>query len=303
MTADAQESNLQHRERWLRHLRLERNLSRNTLDSYRRDTDRYLAWLGARSVTELNTGDVESFMASLAKGEGLAASTRARILAAVRNFHRFLTGEGVTEGDVADDVARPGQAASIPKALSIAEVTAILESCPNDDAASLIQIRDRALLEMLYSTGARVSELLGLDVDDVDPTEKLVIVRGKGAKERVVPVGDPALDALQHYLVRVRPAFNKKGSAALFLNRNGGRMGRQSAFNMVSSVSEKAGVAGVSPHSFRHSFATHLLEGGADIRVVQELLGHSNVVTTQIYTKVSPDHLREAWSESHPRSN
>ena len=303
MSAEASEENLRHRDRWLRHLRLERNLSRNTLENYRRDTDRYLAWVGQRGITELNTGDIESFMAGLAKGEHLAASTRARILAAVRNFHRFLTGEGVTAADVSDDVARPGQPASIPKALTVDEVTRILEACPNDDAASLIQIRDRALLELLYSTGARVSELLGLDLDDVDQTEKLIIVRGKGSKERVVPVGDPALEAMQHYLVRVRPAFNKKGSAALFLNRNGGRMGRQSAFNMVSAVAEKAGVPGVSPHSFRHSFATHLLEGGADIRIVQELLGHSHVATTQIYTKVSPDHLREAWSTSHPRSN
>ena len=155
---------------------------------------------------------------------------------------------------------------------------------------------------MLYSTGARITELLDLDVDDLDREQRVLLVRGKGGKERIVPLGRPALQAVERYLVRARPSLNKKGSPALFLNNRGARLGRQSGFKIVSQAAEVAGLEHVSPHSLRHSFATHLLEGGADIRVVQELLGHASVATTQIYTKVSPEHLREIWASSHPRT-
>ena len=155
---------------------------------------------------------------------------------------------------------------------------------------------------MLYSTGARITELLDLDVDDLDREQRVLLVRGKGGKERIVPLGRPALQAVERYLVRARPSLNKKGSPALFLNNRGARLGRQSGFKIVSQAAEAAGLEHVSPHSLRHSFATHLLEGGADIRVVQELLGHASVATTQIYTKVSPEHLREIWASSHPRT-
>lgn len=287
---------------WLRHLKIERNLSPHTLSNYERDIQRYVDWLGDKTLASVKTSDIDEFIAFLGKELGLARSSQARCLAAVRNFHQYLTGEGVVDLDVAADVAQPSRTTSVPKALTVDEINRILASVPNDETANTVQIRDRAVLELLYSTGARVSEVLGLDVGDIDAKEQLVLLRGKGGKERIVPIGQPALEALDHYSVRARPSLDVHHDRALFLNRRGRRMGRQSAFNMVASAAQRAGIEGVSPHSFRHSFATHLLEGGADIRVVQELLGHSTVATTQIYTKVSPQHLREAWSASHPRS-
>ncbi len=287
---------------YIRHLKTERDVSVHTLSNYQRDLDRYLEWLGNTSLQDVTATDIEDYLIHLRKDLNLAASSAARALAAIRGLHSFAHADGRLPFDVAADVPTPSLGGSIPKALSLAQVEALLNAVPAGDGASIINIRDRALLEMLYSTGARITELLDLDVDDLDREQRMLLVRGKGGKERIVPLGRPALQAVERYLVRARPSLNKKGSPALFLNNRGARLGRQSGFKIVSQAAETAGLDHVSPHSLRHSFATHLLEGGADIRVVQELLGHASVATTQIYTKVSPEHLREIWASSHPRT-
>lgn len=287
---------------FIRHLKTERDVSVHTLSNYQRDLDRYLEWLDAKALGDVTATDIEDHLVFLRKNLNLAASSAARALAAIRGLHSFAHADGRLPFDVAADVPTPSQGSSIPKALSLAQVEALLNAVPAGDGASQINIRDRALLEMLYSTGARITELLDLDVDDLDREQRMLLVRGKGGKERIVPLGRPALQAVERYLVRARPSLNKKGSPALFLNNRGARLGRQSGFKIVAQAADAAGLQHVSPHSLRHSFATHLLEGGADIRVVQELLGHASVATTQIYTKVSPEHLREIWASSHPRT-
>ena len=287
---------------YIRHLKTERDVSVHTLSNYQRDLDRYLEWLDVKALGDVTATDIEDHLVFLRKDLNLAASSAARALAAIRGLHSFAHADGRLPFDVAADVPTPSQGSSIPKALSLAQVEALLNAVPAGDGASQINIRDRALLEMLYSTGARITELLDLDVDDLDREQRMLLVRGKGGKERIVPLGRPALQAVERYLVRARPRLNKKGSPALFLNNRGARLGRQSGFKIVAQAADAAGLQHVSPHSLRHSFATHLLEGGADIRVVQELLGHASVATTQIYTKVSPEHLREIWASSHPRT-
>lgn len=287
---------------YIRHLKTERDVSVHTLSNYQRDLDRYLEWLDAKALEDVTATDIEDHLVFLRKDLNLAASSAARALAAIRGLHSFAHADGRLPFDVAADVPTPSQGSSIPKALSLAQVEALLNAVSAGDGASQINIRDRALLEMLYSTGARITELLDLDVDDLDREQRMLLVRGKGGKERIVPLGRPALEAVERYLVRARPSLNKKGSPALFLNNRGARLGRQSGFKIVAQAADAAGLQHVSPHSLRHSFATHLLEGGADIRVVQELLGHASVATTQIYTKVSPEHLREIWASSHPRT-
>lgn len=291
--------------RWRRHLQTERNVSPHTLNNYQRDIDRYQEWLGDREIADVTSNDIEQHLVWLQTDEpgrkGIAQSSAARALASIRSLHDFGEREKLLASNAAATVPVPKRGSPIPKALTIEQVASLLDATPNDNAASLVDIRDRAVLEMLYSTGARISELLDLDVDDVDQGERMVLVRGKGAKERLVPLGGPASKALEQYVVRARPGMNKKGSPALFLNMRGGRMGRQSGFKTVTQAAERAGLPPVSPHALRHSFATHLLQGGADVRVVQELLGHSSVATTQIYTKVTADHLREMWATSHPR--
>ncbi|AEI09327.1 tyrosine recombinase [Corynebacterium resistens DSM 45100] len=280
-------------------------MSAHTLSNYQRDIDRYQEWLGEREIADVTSNDIEQHLVWLQNDEpghkGIARSSAARALASIRSLHDFGEREKLLPSNVAVTVPVPKRGSSIPKALTVEQVSSLLDATPNDAAASLVDIRDRAVLEMLYSTGARISELLALDVDDVDQGERMVLVRGKGAKERLVPLGSPASEALEQYVVRARPAMNKKGSPALFLNMRGGRMGRQSGFKTVMQAAERAGLPPVNPHALRHSFATHLLQGGADVRVVQELLGHSSVATTQIYTKVTADHLREMWATSHPR--
>ena len=289
-------------QRWIRHLRTERDLSPHTLSSYKRDVGKYVTWLGDKDLGDVTATDIENYLVYVRGELGLAASSTARMLASVRGLHSFGFQERALPIDVAASVPAPARGASIPKAMSVDDVVRLIDACPNGDGAGPLQLRDRALVEMLYSTGARITELLDLDVDDWDAENQWVLVRGKGSKERIVPLGTPALRALEQYQVRGREALNKKGSPALFLNRSGARMGRQSGFKVVSEAAERAGVGPVSPHTLRHSFATHLLEGGADVRVVQELLGHASVATTQIYTKVSPQHLREIWATSHPRT-
>ncbi|HET8590996.1 MAG TPA: site-specific tyrosine recombinase XerD [Nakamurella sp.] len=297
---------------YLDHLTVERGLARNTLLSYRRDLTGYLRFLAAQGITgpaEVGEAQVAAYLGSLRApqdgAEPLAASSAARALVAARGFHRYLLAEGVTAADPSRDVHPPQPAKRLPKALAIEQVTALLEAVSTDDARGL---RDRALLEFLYATGARISEAVGLDVDDIDNTDPdagVVRLLGKGSKERIVPVGSYAAAALQAYRVRGRPALAGagRGSPAMFLNVRGGRLSRQSAWQVLRDAADRAGIrTPVSPHTLRHSFATHLLSGGADVRTVQELLGHASVTTTQIYTLVTVDALREVYATAHPRA-
>jgi integrase/recombinase XerD len=294
---------------YLDHLAVERGLSANTLAAYRRDLERYARFLGRAGVREPRTvrpEHVEGFLVAIRTGEDgrapLTASSAARTVVAVRGFHRFLLRDGIVDDDPADGVRPPVPPRRLPKAIGVAEVERLLSAAGTDTAAGL---RDRALLEVLYGSGARISEAIGLDIDDLDLDRGLVVLRGKGGKQRVVPVGSYAVRALDGYLVRARPELARRGRGlpAVFLNSRGGRLSRQSAWAVLAAAADRAGLAArVSPHTLRHSFATHLLEGGADVRVVQELLGHASVTTTQIYTKVTADTLREVYVAAHPRA-
>lgn len=299
--------------RYLRHLTVERGLAKNSILAYRSDLTEYQRFLEEQSIgspAEIAETTVLSFLEWLSRNRGLAASSVARILAAVRGLHRFWLIEGVLEVDVAATVKPPKTPRKLPKAIPLAAIEQLLAAAGPDPAGSLdaldhpVRLRDRAILEMLYATGARVSELVNLDVDDVIDSS-LIRLFGKGSKERVVPMGSYAQRALDAYLTRTRPGLAKlgRGTPALFLNQRGTRLSRQTAWQVIqdAAVAAKLEVE-VSPHTLRHSFATHLLEGGADIRVVQELLGHSSVATTQIYTMVTVDALREVYALAHPRA-
>ena len=301
---------------YLDHLTVERGLAANTLLSYRRDLRRYQAYLADQGVDELSAVTealVSGFLMKLREGDAdhppLGATSAARTVVAVRGFHKFAVRDGLADSDPAAAVKPPTPTKRLPKALPLADVEAILEA--SGAAGTTLSLRDRALLEVLYGTGARISEAVGLDVDDLDLDEGTVLLRGKGSKERMVPVGSYALEAVNAYLVRGRPELVSTGSTtgkgspagALFLNARGGRLSRQSAWTVLAKAAERAGVTrDVSPHTLRHSFATHLLDGGADVRVVQELLGHASVTTTQVYTLVTVDNLREVFATSHPRA-
>ena len=296
--------------RYLDHLTVERGLADNTLAAYRRDLDRYLAFLAGRGVEQLDAvdpGTVRAFVASVSAsthgpdGEPYRATTVSRALSTVRTFHRFAVREGLTEDDPTAGVVRPRLPRALPHPLTVEEVATILEAPRPEEPPGL---RDRAILELLYGAGLRVSELTGLDVDDLDVEAAAVRVLGKGAKEREVPIGRMARDAIDAYLTRGRPAFaGPRSRAALFLNTRGGRLTRQSCARLLETYAHAAGIRRrVTPHDLRHSFATHLLEGGADVRVVQELLGHASVATTQIYTLVTTEHLRSAYYAAHPRA-
>jgi integrase/recombinase XerD len=289
---------------------VERGLAPNTLASYRRDLRRYLAHLAARDVDapgQVTEPDVTSFLVTLREGDEehppLAANSTARAVVAVRGFHRFLLREGLVGSDPARGVRPPAPPKRLPKAISVEDVEALLAAAGADETPRAL--RDRALLELLYGCGARISEAIGLDVDELDLDSGTVRLLGKGSKERIVPVGSYAREAVSAYLVRGRPALVAAGSGspALFLNVRGGRLSRQSAWTVLRAAAERAGVRReISPHTLRHSFATHLLDGGADVRVVQELLGHASVTTTQVYTLVTVDRLREVYATSHPRA-
>jgi integrase/recombinase XerD len=289
---------------------VERGLADNTLKSYRRDLRRYigyLAGLGVEDVPQITESAVSGFLMSLREGDAehqpLSAGSAARTVVAVRGFHKFAVREGLALNDPAAGVRPPASAKRLPKALPLAEIEAILEAAGAPGTS--LALRDRALLEVLYGTGARISEAVGLDLDDLDLDEGTVLLRGKGGKERVVPVGSYARQAVEAYVVRGRPDLSAvgRGTPALFLNARGGRLSRQSAWAVLAKAAERAGVtAEVSPHTLRHSFATHLLDGGADVRVVQELLGHASVTTTQVYTLVTVDSLREVYATAHPRA-
>lgn len=321
-------------DRLLRQLAIERGLSKHTVAAYRRDLTGYLAVLEARGVTDASavTGeDVAAFRSSLAD-RGLATSSVARHLSAVKALHRWLVDEGLAADDVAKELRPPKLPQRLPKAISVSQMQRLLEvagaqTTDGDGAANVgkagdaaggsgavsdgaavdpARLRDRALLELLYATGARISELIALDVDDAASLTEhgLLRVTGKGAKQRLVPVGSYARAATDAWLVRGRAGFAAKGrgTPALLLGARGGRLSRQAAWEIIQRVAEEAGIAHVSPHTFRHSFATHLLEGGADVRVVQELLGHASVATTQIYTHVTADTLRDMYTTAHPRA-
>jgi integrase/recombinase XerD len=289
---------------YIRHLTIERGVAKNTIAAYRRDLRRYLEFLDARgieTIEQITELAVQDFAEQLTSVGGLSATSVARVLAGVRGLHKYWLLENLTNGDVAASVKPPKAPRRLPKAITVEQVEALLNAVSGDDP---IAVRDRAILELLYATGARITEIVSLDLDDlVDPT--LLRVLGKGSKERLVPVGRYAQTALDAYLVRTRPllAANGRGTAALFLNQRGGRLSRQSAWQIIHDAAETAKLPGeISPHTLRHSFATHLLEGGADVRVVQELLGHSSVATTQIYTLVTVDALREVYATAHPRA-
>jgi integrase/recombinase XerD len=303
---------------YLQHLVVERGLAANTVESYRRDLRRYesaLAGRGKARLGDVTPADVAEFLASLREGdaehEALAVSSAARAVIAVRGLHAFAAAHGLAETDPARDVPPPTPPRRLPKAITLAEVERLLAASgpgPDDPSADPRLLRDRALLEFLYGTGARISEVTALDVDelhlDADPVVRLA---GKGGKQRVVPVGSYAVRALEAYLVRARPALAAASrrisvSPAVFLNARGGRLTRQGAWGVLHAAAERARLPDVSPHTLRHSFATHMLDGGADIRVVQELLGHASVATTQVYTLITVDRLREVYASSHPRA-
>lgn len=296
---------------WLDHLRIERGASPHTISNYRRDITRYLNDLAAQDITrweQITSQVIHDHLARMASGElgtAHAPSSVARASASIRGFHRFALREGIAASDPTADIRTPKQGAHLPKALTIDEVTRLLEAaCVGEDARSL---RDSALLEMLYATGARVSEIVALSADDLDLDEELPVVRlfGKGRKERLVPVGRHAREAVEAYLVRARPllASRGRGESALFLNQRGKPLSRQSAWEIIQRAAARANLEQqISPHTLRHSFATHLLEGGASVRDVQELLGHASVQTTQIYTKITITTLREMYRSAHPRA-
>ncbi|WP_432843788.1 site-specific tyrosine recombinase XerD [Dactylosporangium sp. CA-092794] len=299
---------------YLDHLTVERALAANTLASYRRDLDRYVEWLvgsGVTALPDVAARDIAGHVAALRAPDGdappLSASSAARAASAVRGLHRFALLEGLAPADPSREVKPPALPKRLPKALDVDQVSRLLAG-PADGPLAL---RDRALLEFLYGTGARISEAVGLAVDDLDLAARpgMVVLHGKGGKTRLVPMGSYARSALDAYLVRGRPALSANGTGrpTVFLNARGGTLSRQSAWTILRKAAQRAGLpvdgpGGVSPHTLRHSFATHLLDGGADIRVVQELLGHASVTTTQVYTLVTVDRLREVYATAHPRA-
>jgi integrase/recombinase XerD len=302
---------------YLDHLAVERGLAKNTLSSYRRDLRRYVGFLSERqrdALGQVTEEDVAAFLVSLRQGGDshppLSAGSAGRAIVAVRGFHRFAVREGTVDADTAGAIRPPAPARRLPKAIAIEDVERLLEAAGSDGTPRAR--RDRALLEVLYGTGARISEAVGLDIDDMDLVGGAVRLFGKGSKDRVVPLGSFAKAALELYLTSARlslaarapvKAAGHGSRAAVFLNARGGRLSRQSAWTVLRTAATRAGlVADISPHTLRHSFATHLLDGGADVRVVQELLGHASVTTTQIYTMVTVERLREVYASAHPRA-
>ncbi|MEJ1092814.1 site-specific tyrosine recombinase XerD [Microbacterium istanbulense] len=290
---------------YLRHVTIERGLSAHTVAAYRRDLDGYLDWLSGQGIADTSAVTPALVGAFIAERAGAdpspAATSLARLQSSVRGWHRFLAREGIEQDDPTGRLRPPKTPRRLPKALTIEQVERLLAAPSADDP---LGIRDRALLELLYATGARISEAVSLDVDDLAHGEVLRL-RGKGDKERIVPVGSYARSAVDAYLTRVRPGLSVKGAATprLFLGARGAPLSRQSAWLIIRAAAQAAQItAEVSPHTLRHSFATHLLQGGADVRVVQELLGHASVATTQIYTHVSVDALRDVYATSHPRA-
>ena len=294
------------------HLQIERGLSPNSIAAYGRDLDRFARYLTKKDLDfqALNTENLTEYEIAL-KQEGLALSSINRGVSALKTFYKYLSRE-YTIADPTTELTANRLPRKLPKALTLSEIEKLLSS--TERVGDIAALRDRAILEVLYGTGARVSEVVGLNLADLgksmltgDEVTTLKL-RGKGAKERIVPLGSFAKEAIENYLVRLRPMYvekskSSKAATALFLNSRGGRLSRTSAWQIVTDAAEATGLSGkVSPHVFRHSYATHLLDGGADIRVVQELLGHSSVTTTQIYTLITIDKVRQAYASAHPRA-
>lgn len=298
-------------DQFLNFQRIERGLSKNSLAAYTRDLERFSSYLIRENIEVLRFDEThaENFIVYL-HAEKFALSTSNRILSTLRSFYAYLERDHGAYNPMKDVLSRKIPL-RLPKALTISQVTQLIEASVLSD--DIISLRNKAILELLYSSGARVSEVVGLNLTDVveikseDSAIRTLKLRGKGGKERVVPMGSYSVKALDDYLVRVRPSLvakNSKGkSEALFLNQRGSRISRQSAWQLVVDAAKRVGLdEGISPHVFRHSFATHLLDGGADIRVVQELLGHASVTTTQIYTLITIDKIRESYAMAHPRA-
>lgn len=302
---------------YLDHLAVERGLAKNTLSSYRRDLRRYaefLAILGRSDLAAVTEQDVAAFLSALRQGDEhhppLSVTSAARTIVAVRGLHKFAVREGTVDADAAGGVRPPTPSRRLPKAISVEDVERLLAATGSGGTPR--ELRDRALLEVLYGTGARISEAVGLAIDDIDFDASVVRLFGKGSKERLVPIGSFAREALRRYLQEGRPvlmaavsaaAQRRPARAAVFVNARGGQLSRQSAWTVLRTAAERAGLTtAISPHTLRHSFATHLLDGGADVRVVQELMGHASVTTTQIYTLVTVDKLREVYAAAHPRA-
>jgi integrase/recombinase XerD len=293
---------------FLNHLQIERGLAANSIAAYRRDLAKFAAFLNGRSLSEVDPETITQFETSLREAQLSVASIN-RVDSTLRSFFKHLQQE-YGYADPTLEISPKKSARRLPKALTIAQIVSMIDAAHRDGQP--ITVRDQAMLELLYSSGARVSELIGINLNDLSTIETddgiitTLKLRGKGSKERIVPLGSFAAKAIENYLVRVRPelgAKSSKATAALFLNSRGSRISRQSAWQMVLDAAEAAGVTEhVSPHVFRHSYATHLLDGGADIRVVQELLGHASVTTTQIYTLITIDKVRESYSMAHPRA-
>lgn len=292
--------------RYLDHLRSERGLSANTVEAYRRDLGRYAEFLDDVSIEDAATAteeDVAAFVAWLrrttsASGQPYASSSVARMIVAVRGFHRFIAGEGLASDDVAASLTTPRSERALPKALRVDQVERLLAAPAGQEPAAL---RDRALLEVLYGAGLRIGEVVGLDLDDVDPVERLLTVRGKGGKHRIVPFGDVAAAELDAWLVRGRPRLQPT-VPAVFVNARGGRLSRQGAWKRLKQHAAAVELDDVSPHTLRHSFATHMLERGLDLRSVQELLGHQSLSTTQVYTHLTTRGVQDTYNKAHPRA-
>ncbi len=293
---------------FLNHLQIERGLAANSIAAYRRDLNKFQIFLGSSPLNSVSPETIGTFEAAL-RAAKLSVASINRIDSTLRSFFKHLQQEyGLTDPTL--EIAPSKSLRRLPKALTISQILSMIDAAYRE--GDPITLRDQAMLELLYSSGARVSELIGINIGDLSVAETAdgqittLKLRGKGSKERIVPLGSFATKAIDDYCVRVRPgllAKNPKNNAALFLNSRGGRISRQSAWQMVLDAASAAGITEhVSPHVFRHSYATHLLDGGADIRVVQELLGHASVTTTQIYTLITIDKVRESYSLAHPRA-
>ena len=296
-------------QRFIAHIDIERGLSKKTVAAYYSDLQDYTSWLNnVRNIKNINAIkqlDIESYILDLHKS-GLGSRTIARRLASIHEWHRFMLANGIMQADVSSQVKAPKQAEHLPDVLSIEEVNRVIEAAGNFGSADAISLRDAALLEFLYATGARISEAVGVKFEDLDLDESVVKLTGKGAKQRLVPIGGCAVKALRKYINQARPILSSKSKRELhtiFLNKRGNALSRQSAWSVVTEAGERAKLGRpLHPHTLRHSLATHLIAGGADVRTVQELLGHASVTTTQIYTHISPDALIEAYVMSHPRA-
>lgn len=299
------------REQFLVHIGIERGLAKATVSAYESDLNKYVAWLQTHGITkpdDIAKQDVEDYIAAL-DADGESARSKARRLASIHEFHRFALAQHAVSADVAASVKAPKGASVLPDVLSVDEVSRLLDAAAVGGSTDPVVLRDKALLEFMYATGCRVSEAVGTNLDDIDLEEKVVRLMGKGSKQRLVPLGSYARNSVVAYLNAGRGELECRSTAkvperrALFLNKRGKRISRQSVWEIVKTAGGRADITKpLHPHTLRHSFATHLIQGGADVRTVQELLGHASVTTTQIYTHVSPEALIETYLTAHPRA-